>query len=462
MNAMDWFSRFELLHLRRQSTAFLLVNLFFKTICRNRPIKSRQKAGLLAALLAWLCVGPFAAHANPFFWQRDSGGDWFGNGNWSGGPHPTSFSDTATFTKNNDPGSPAPAPVNLVSEPPEVPTIGTLNLNVRGYTFQNGTLQLGGLATINVQSHNRFEDFAANATIQLFNNTTINTSLAKSTLSVAGGITGAFGLTKTGPGKLTLSGTNTYTGNTAVTAGTLLVNGSLGAGSVNVSSGATLGGTGTVGGPVTIQNGGILSPGVSPVPGTVTMGSLTLNSGSILNYHFGIPNVVNSGINDLVTVMGNLTLAGTLNVTDEGGFEAGVYRVFNYSGSLTNNTLKLGSLPSGFGFSVETAHANQVNLIVSGALPTQFWDGSNTTPGSIAFGRGGNSTWNNFTTKTREIVSPWPAHTGLCQKGSKWFLFKGPSQEKPASEIFRCGYEITANDKKVPDPVGFGFLYYKN
>ena len=415
------FSRFHLLRLRRQSTTLLLVNLFFKTICGNRRIKSRRPVRVLAALLAWLSLGPFAAYATDFFWHTPSGGDWGFNGNWSGGPHPETFSDTASF---NEAGSPPLAPVTLVSvqTPPPVPTIGTLNLNVGGFTFQNGTLQLGGAATINVQSHNPFADFAASATIQLFSNATISTSLANSTLSVAGGITGAFGLTKTGPGNLTLSGTNTYTGNTAVTAGTLLVNGSLGAGSVNVSSGATLGGTGTIGGPVTIQNGGILSPGVSPVPGTLTTGSLTLNSGSILNYKFGIPNVVNSGVNDLVTVMGNLTLAGTLNVTDAGGFGAGVYRVFNYSGSLTNNTLNLGSLPSGFGLSVDTAHANQVNLVVSGGLPTQFWDGSNTTPGSIAFGRGGNGTWNNVPTNTN-----WTTQDGTPNAawGNGFAIFAG-------------------------------------
>jgi len=173
---------------------------------RNLPVETRRPIRVVAALLAGLCLGGFTAYATDFDWQRDSGGDWFGNGNWSGGPHPTSFSDTATFTKNNEPGSPAPAPVNLLSEPPDVPTIGILNLNVRGYTFQNGTLQLGGPATINVQSHNPFADFAANATIQLFSNATISTSLANSTLSVAGGITGAFGLTKTGPGKLDLIG----------------------------------------------------------------------------------------------------------------------------------------------------------------------------------------------------------------------------------------------------------------
>jgi outer membrane autotransporter protein len=254
-----------------------------------------------------------------------------------------------------------------------------------------------------------------------------NLSTTVSGVIADGGAAGGTGgsLIKAGTGTLTLSGNNTYTGNTAVTAGTLLVNGSLGAGSVNVSSGATLGGTGTIGGPVTIQNGGILSPGGNPppeTPGTLTTGSLTLNSGSILNYKFGIPNVVNSGINDLVKVMGNLTLAGTLNVTDESGFEAGVYRVFDYTGSLTNNTLKLGSLPAGFGFSVDTAHAGQVNLVVSGALPDQFWDGSNMAPGSIAFGRGGNGTWNSVTTNTN-----WTTEDGTHNAawGNGFAIFAG-------------------------------------
>jgi hypothetical protein len=32
--------------------------------------------------------------------------------------------------------------------------------------------------------------------------------------------------------------------------------------------------------------------------------------------------------------------------------------------------------------------------------------------------------------------------------------FKGPSQEKRTSEIFRFGYGKASNDKRVPDPVG--------
>jgi hypothetical protein len=40
--------------------------------------------------------------------------------------------------------------------------------------------------------------------------------------------------------------------------------------------------------------------------------------------------------------------------------------------------------------------------------------------------------------------------------------FRGSIQEKSPSEIFRFDYGKAVNDKKVPDPVGSGFLYYKN
>jgi len=36
--------------------------------------------------------------------------------------------------------------------------------------------------------------------------------------------------------------------------------------------------------------------------------------------------------------------------------------------------------------------------------------------------------------------------------------FRGSTQEKSASKIFRFGYGKAANDKKVPDPVGSGIL----
>jgi fibronectin-binding autotransporter adhesin len=92
---------------------------------------------------------------------------------------------------------------------------------------------------------------------------------------------GTVGLLKDGTTTWALSGTNTYTGTTAVDAGTLLIDGdnSAASGNVTVAAGATLGGTGTVGGATTIS--GTHSPGASPGLQTFTSG-LSYDSTSTL------------------------------------------------------------------------------------------------------------------------------------------------------------------------------------
>jgi autotransporter-associated beta strand protein len=82
------------------------------------------------------------------------------------------------------------------------------------------------------------------------------------------------GFTKTGAGTAILSQTNTYTGATTVSAGKLIVNGSVSTSITTVQTGATLGGTGTVGA-LTIQAGGTHAPGNSP--GIQPVGNYTQN-----------------------------------------------------------------------------------------------------------------------------------------------------------------------------------------
>lgn len=93
------------------------------------------------------------------------------------------------------------------------------------------------------------------------------------------GTTAKVALTKDGSGTLTLTGANTYTGDTLVNAGTLLVNGSLGATDVTVKSGAILGGTGSIGGSLHFEAGAKLVFDLTT--------PLTLNGGETTTVSFG-------------------------------------------------------------------------------------------------------------------------------------------------------------------------------
>lgn len=237
------------------------------------------------------------------------------------------------------------------------------------------------------------------------------------TLSFGGLISGSGSVNQLGSGVTVLTGDNTYAGATTVSVGSLIVNGdqSAATGLTSVASGATLGGTGIIGGSVTIANGGILSPGnLGSSPGTLTIQKdLLLSGGSILNYNFGKASTPGGPLNDLTQVNGNLTLAGTINVSTSpgGSFDPGIYRVISYAGTLTNNTLQTGTIPSPDYF-VQTSIDKQVNLVNTGGLTLNFWDG-NAGPKNDSAVNGGDGVWhaagvdNNWTDISGVVNAPY-------------------------------------------------------
>jgi autotransporter-associated beta strand protein len=157
-------------------------------------------------------------------------------------------------------------------------------------------------------------------------------------------ISGVGGLTKDGDGTLLLKGVNTFLGNTVVLDG-------------------TLGGSGSLAGGLSVNDGAALAPGNSP--GTLAVGGdLNLSALATLRFDLDVAGVVGAGVNDLVTVGGNLVLDGKLDVNGLANFGIGTYRLINHAGTLTDNGLVFGSMPGGFNYDY-VASGGQVDLVVS-------------------------------------------------------------------------------------------------
>jgi outer membrane autotransporter protein len=165
-----------------------------------------------------------------------------------------------------------------------------------GTTIEAGTLQIGDGGTSGSISGNITDNAAL-----IFNRS--------DDLSYGGDISGTGSMTKLGTGNLTLTGANTYSGDTNIDAGTLLVNGSI-VGDTFVNGGGTLGGAGSLGN-VTVNSGGTLSPGNSPGILTVN-GDLTLNSGATTIMQ--IDGMTLGTQYDHIDVTGTATLDGTLDL----------------------------------------------------------------------------------------------------------------------------------------------------
>lgn len=213
------------------------------------------------------------------------------------------------------------------------------------------------------------------------------------------------------PGGLKLTANSSGFTGTAQLNGTTTVDGVLGASTVTVATAGELAGHGRVIGNTLVQSGGKL---VGAQGTTMRFdGNLVTEAGSAINVALGT-----AGEQALFDVGGNLTLKGTVNVSSLGGFGAGVYRVVDYAGTLTNvatvtTDVSFGSTPAGVtsgDLTLVTATDHQVSIINTAGSTASFWDGSNPGGGSI---NGGTGTWDtsssNWTDVSGNATDAWLA-----------------------------------------------------
>lgn len=169
------------------------------------------------------------------------------------------------------------------------------------FDLNGNNQEFAGFSSDGVLANATITNKAAATTSTLTSNTPTETSFA-----YRGGIAdgdGIVSLTKTGAGTQILTATNTYTGDTTVSAGILAVNGSLANTSTTVGNTGTLRGSGSIGGSVTVQNGGTIAAGNSIE--SLATGTLTLNGGATFAYEID-NDALAAAAGDLTAVTGNL------------------------------------------------------------------------------------------------------------------------------------------------------------
>ncbi len=256
---------------------------------------------------------------------------------------------------------------------------GLFNLNAQNCVLPSLSGSTGGVLT----------DLATSA-----GTTTLTVSSASSASSnyagtIRNGANRTLSLVVCGSAALILSGANTYTGNTSVQGGVLIVDGSLGSGgNVSVGAAATLSGSGSVGN-VSLAAGGTIAPGVLG-SGTLTAASVAVNSGSILDYWLGAGN----GADGCLAVTGSLTLGSsvTVEVTPGGLWRPGTYVLATASLAIVDNSNKfsgwtlagtgLGNDPYSFALSGNNLDLNVGGTAAVSGTWTASGGGSWNTPGN--------------------------------------------------------------------------------
>jgi len=251
----------------------------------------------------------------------------------------------------------------------------TKTLQLTG-TTGGGTIQADGTGALVVSNGITGATSSGSRTLTLRGANTGANSIG----AITNGTATTLGVTKADAGKWVLTGTNTYTGLTTVSGGTLLINGdsSAATGAVSVASTATFGGTGTIGGATTAASGSFLSAGsASGSAGTLTFAStlnisgLAAGTGGLL---FDLDTTAASDKISLTT--GALTIgSGVLDLSDFsfvalGGYGEGTYTLFDTSTSIVGTLgTNLTGTVGGMAATLSLANSNQDIILTVTAIP---------------------------------------------------------------------------------------------
>ena len=252
-----------------------------------------------------------------------------------------------------------------------------------------------------------------------------NLTLASGSM-VGGGTLTVFGSpTKTTSGTATIGAgvTITSTSGCAVTAGNLLVDGTLSAGSTNVVIGATLGGGGASPGTVNssllpvLQVSGTISPGASyGSTGTGVLDTPSVNFSSDSIYAVDLNGTSPGSGYDQLASSGTVTLAGftapTLNVSVASGFNPPIGSTYTIIQAMAPISGTFARLPEGADFRASTGQFFQISYLDNAVTLTRVADDqvADTWVGGFLF----SDDWNNpanwslgsVPTPTQSVVIP--------------------------------------------------------
>ncbi|MBN1576647.1 MAG: autotransporter-associated beta strand repeat-containing protein, partial [Chitinispirillaceae bacterium] len=303
---------------------------------------------------------------------------------------------------------------NLLIDGGELTYTGTARQCDRLFTVGTGgaTISASGTGALTLTNTYpvAFSGTAARTLTLSGSNTGSNTLAA----SIGNG-TGATALVKNGTGTWILSADHSYTGATTISAGKLLITGSIAASATTVASEATLGGTGSLDGAVAAN--GILSPG------TDETGILTINNDLIFtgsgSYECAIEGTAaGTGFDQLVVngtvTLGNAALALNLKYTpslgqsytiiDNDGSDA-LSGTFNGLSEGKRIVLSFGGTSYYCTISYQGGTGNDAVVTVESIATDYFWDLS-PSPGF----QGGDGTWgiDSYWSADGSALVAWP------------------------------------------------------